>query len=57
VRCACRPDWLARPGSIPTPYFLIQAALPSLRESALKSEVNISSSSGILRLSQVIPHS
>lgn len=41
----------ARPGSIPTPYFLIQAALPSLRESALKSEVNISSSSGILRLS------
>ena len=42
------PAW---PGSIPTPYFLIQAALPSLRESALKSEVNISSSSGILRLS------
>jgi hypothetical protein len=57
VRCACRPAWLARPGSFPTPYFLIQAALPSLRESALKSEVNISSSSGILRLSQVIPHS
>jgi NAD(P)-dependent dehydrogenase (short-subunit alcohol dehydrogenase family) len=33
------------------PCFLIQAALPSLRESALKSVVNISSSSGTLRLS------
>jgi hypothetical protein len=29
----------------------IQAALPSLRESALRSEVTISSSHGILRLS------
>jgi NAD(P)-dependent dehydrogenase (short-subunit alcohol dehydrogenase family) len=35
--------------NIRAPYQLIQAALPSLRESALKSVVNISSSSGILR--------
>jgi NAD(P)-dependent dehydrogenase (short-subunit alcohol dehydrogenase family) len=37
--------------NIRAPCFLIQAALPSLRESALKSVVNISSSSGTLRLS------
>ena len=36
--------------NIRAPYFLIQAALPSLRESALRSVVNISSSSGTLRL-------
>ena len=33
------------------PYFLIQAALPFLRESQVRSVVNISSSSGTLRLS------
>jgi len=37
--------------NIRAPYFLIQAALPALRESRLRSVVNISSSSGILRLS------
>jgi len=37
--------------NIRAPYFLIQAALPALRESAVKSVVNISSSSGTLRLS------
>jgi NAD(P)-dependent dehydrogenase (short-subunit alcohol dehydrogenase family) len=37
--------------NIRAPYFLIQAALPSLRESPVKSVVNISSSSGTLRLS------
>ncbi len=37
--------------NVRAPYFLIQAALPALRESRLKSVVNISSSSGILRLS------
>jgi len=37
--------------NVRAPYFLIQAALPSLRESPLKSVVNISSSSGTLRLS------
>jgi len=37
--------------NVRAPYFLIQAALPSLRESGLRSVVNISSSSGILRLS------
>ena len=37
--------------NIRAPYFLIQAALPALRESRLKSVVNISSSSGTLRLS------
>ncbi len=37
--------------NVRAPYFLIQAALPSLRESQIKSVVNISSSSGILRLS------
>jgi meso-butanediol dehydrogenase / (S,S)-butanediol dehydrogenase / diacetyl reductase len=36
--------------NIRAPYFLIQAALPSLRESAVRSVVNISSSSGTLRL-------
>ena len=36
--------------NVRAPYFLIQAALPSLRESALKSVVNISSSSGTQRL-------
>jgi len=37
--------------NIRAPYFLIQAALPSLRRSPVKSVVNISSSSGTLRLS------
>ncbi|HTT51493.1 MAG TPA: SDR family oxidoreductase [Streptosporangiaceae bacterium] len=37
--------------NVRAPYFLIQAAQPALRESRLKSVVNISSSSGILRLS------
>ena len=37
--------------NIRAPYFLMQAALPALRESRLRSVVNISSSSGILRLS------
>jgi NAD(P)-dependent dehydrogenase (short-subunit alcohol dehydrogenase family) len=37
--------------NIRAPYFLIQAALPSLRESPVRSVVNISSSSGTLRLS------
>jgi meso-butanediol dehydrogenase / (S,S)-butanediol dehydrogenase / diacetyl reductase len=37
--------------NVRAPYFLIQAALPSLRESAVGSVVNISSSSGTLRLS------
>ena len=37
--------------NVRAPFFLIQAALPSLRESPLKSVVNISSSSGTLRLS------
>jgi meso-butanediol dehydrogenase/(S,S)-butanediol dehydrogenase/diacetyl reductase len=37
--------------NVRSPYFLIQAALPSLRESPVKSVVNISSSSGTLRLS------
>jgi len=35
--------------NIRAPFFLIQAALPALRESPLKSVVNIGSSSGILR--------
>jgi NAD(P)-dependent dehydrogenase (short-subunit alcohol dehydrogenase family) len=51
------PEW--EPGgfdeqvatNIRAPYFLIQAALPALRESAISSVVNISSSSGTLRLS------
>ena len=37
--------------NVRAPYFLIQAALPSLRESPVKSVVNVSSSSGTLRLS------
>jgi meso-butanediol dehydrogenase / (S,S)-butanediol dehydrogenase / diacetyl reductase len=37
--------------NVRAPYFLIQAALPSLRESPLRSVVNVSSSSGTLRLS------
>jgi NAD(P)-dependent dehydrogenase (short-subunit alcohol dehydrogenase family) len=37
--------------NVRAPYFLIQAALPALRESPVKSVVNISSSSGTLRLS------
>jgi C-7 ketoreductase len=37
--------------NVRAPYFLIQAALPHLRESPVKSVVNISSSSGTLRLS------
>jgi meso-butanediol dehydrogenase / (S,S)-butanediol dehydrogenase / diacetyl reductase len=37
--------------NVRAPYFLIQAALPALRESAVGSVVNISSSSGTLRLS------
>lgn len=37
--------------NIRAPYFLIQAALPSLCESPVRSVVNISSSSGTLRLS------
>jgi NAD(P)-dependent dehydrogenase (short-subunit alcohol dehydrogenase family) len=37
--------------NIRAPYFLIQAALPSLQESPVRSVVNISSSSGTLRLS------
>ena len=37
--------------NVRAPYFLIQAALPSLRESPVRSVVNISSSSGTLRLS------
>src|SRR5689334_2153110 len=37
--------------NIRAPYFLIQAALPALRESAISSVVNISSSSGTLRIS------
>jgi NAD(P)-dependent dehydrogenase (short-subunit alcohol dehydrogenase family) len=36
--------------NVRAPYFLIQAALPALRESAVKSVVNVSSSSGTLRL-------
>ena len=35
--------------NIRAPFFLIQAAVPALRESSLKSVVNIGSSSGILR--------
>lgn len=35
--------------NVRAPFFLIQAALPALRESPLKSVVNISSSSGILQ--------
>lgn len=37
--------------NVRAPYFLVQAALPSLRESPVRSVVNISSSSGTLRLS------
>jgi NAD(P)-dependent dehydrogenase (short-subunit alcohol dehydrogenase family) len=37
--------------NVRAPYFLIQAALPPLRESPIRSVVNISSSSGTLRLS------
>lgn len=37
--------------NVRAPYFLIQAALPSLRESPVRSVVNVSSSSGTLRLS------
>ena len=37
--------------NVRAPYFLIQAALPFLRESQVRSVVNISSSSGTLRLS------
>jgi len=37
--------------NVRAPYFLIQAALPSLRQSPIASVVNISSSSGTLRLS------
>jgi NAD(P)-dependent dehydrogenase (short-subunit alcohol dehydrogenase family) len=37
--------------NVRAPYFLIQAALPFLRESQIRSVVNISSSSGTLRLS------
>jgi C-7 ketoreductase len=37
--------------NVRAPYFLIQAALPFLRESQVGSVVNISSSSGTLRLS------
>jgi NAD(P)-dependent dehydrogenase (short-subunit alcohol dehydrogenase family) len=37
--------------NVRAPYFLIQAALPALRESPVRSVVNISSSSGTLRLS------
>src|SRR5690349_16883785 len=37
--------------NVRAPYFLIQAALPYLRESQVRSVVNISSSSGTLRLS------
>jgi NAD(P)-dependent dehydrogenase (short-subunit alcohol dehydrogenase family) len=37
--------------NVRAPFFLIQAALPSLQESELRSVVNISSSSGTLRLS------
>ncbi len=37
--------------NVRAPYFLIQAALPALRASAIRSVVNISSSSGTLRLS------
>jgi C-7 ketoreductase len=37
--------------NVRAPYFLIQAALPCLRQSPVKSVVNISSSSGTLRLS------
>ncbi|HTS96627.1 MAG TPA: SDR family oxidoreductase [Streptosporangiaceae bacterium] len=37
--------------NVRAPYFLIQAALPSLRQSVVRSVVNISSSSGTLRLS------
>jgi NAD(P)-dependent dehydrogenase (short-subunit alcohol dehydrogenase family) len=37
--------------NVRAPYFLIQAALPALRQSPVKSVVNISSSSGTLRLS------
>ena len=37
--------------NVRAPYFLIQAALPSLRKSQIRSVVNISSSSGTLRLS------
>jgi NAD(P)-dependent dehydrogenase (short-subunit alcohol dehydrogenase family) len=36
--------------NVRAPYFLIQAALPSLRESGVKSVVNVSSSSGTLRI-------
>ena len=35
--------------NIRAPFFLIQAALPALRESPIRSVVNVSSSSGILR--------
>src|SRR5262249_47276852 len=37
--------------NVRAPYFLIQAALPFLRDSQVRSVVNISSSSGTLRLS------
>jgi NAD(P)-dependent dehydrogenase (short-subunit alcohol dehydrogenase family) len=37
--------------NVRAPYFLIQAAVPSLRQSPVRSVVNISSSSGTLRLS------
>jgi NAD(P)-dependent dehydrogenase (short-subunit alcohol dehydrogenase family) len=37
--------------NVRAPYFLVQAALPALRESPAASVVNISSSSGTLRLS------
>jgi NAD(P)-dependent dehydrogenase (short-subunit alcohol dehydrogenase family) len=36
--------------NVRAPYFLIQAALPSLQESPVRSVVNVSSSSGTLRL-------
>lgn len=35
--------------NVRAPFFLIQAALPALRESPVRSVVNISSSSGTLR--------
>src|SRR6516225_9705880 len=35
--------------NVRAPFFLVQAALPALRESPVRSVVNISSSSGILR--------
>jgi C-7 ketoreductase len=51
------PDWRTAgfdehmATNVRAPYFLIQAALPSFRESPLRSVVNVSSSSGTLRLS------